>query len=585
MGSVLKEKPRILIVDDKPANLISLEAAISRDDIEIIKAGSGNEALSMILDYEFAIILLDVQMPGMDGFETAELIRSSSKTSHIPIIFVSAINKEDTHIFKGYDSGAVDYLFKPLDSRILNSKIRVFIDLYLQKKESELLSQSLKNALREAEENKKIIEEQNLLLKELAVKDGLTSLYNHRHMVVVADLEFNRAIRYKTELSCLLMDIDFFKDVNDSLGHPFGDHVLREFAHSLKEYMRETDLLFRYGGEEFLVLLPQTDLEGARSSAEKFRKTIENKVFIDGIVTSTVTISIGISSLFFNHPMSADELISQADKALFTAKAEGRNRVIVFHEHANAFPDAELLQNQKVRHLKESLEGILTKTKKASVSSLELLVRDIGDSYTEKRNRLIKEYISLLGFHMNLPPSVIEVFKITAIIHDCFQALLGKSVKWLDENHVGPPLEEDKNLPYILAELTEKFDFFAFEREVLLAHHEHYDGSGYPEGLKDIQIPMGARIFSIVDFFATMVFSSGGITEKNYDDAIIRLSEEAGKKFDPQLVSHFVSVLTKNEPNKVSSTVHRKVQALLKLALTQRDTEKNKNNRGLHHEQ
>lgn len=566
MDSGLKEKPRILIVDDKPTNLISLEAAIARDDIVIIKAGSGNEALSLILEQEYAMILLDVQMPGMDGFETAELIRSNSKTSHIPIIFVSAINKEDAHIFKGYDSGAVDYLFKPVDSRILNSKIRAFIDLYLNKKESELLSQSLKKALLEAEESRKIIEEQNRLLKELAVKDGLTGLYNHRHMVVVADLEYNRAIRYKSDLSCLLMDIDFFKEVNDNLGHPFGDYVLREFAGSLKEYMRDSDLLFRYGGEEFLVLLPQTDLEGARSSAEKFRKMLENKVFTNHGVTVAITVSIGVSSLYFNHPETANELISQADKALFTAKAEGRNRVIVFHKLENAFPNAELLQNQKIRHLMESLEGILTKTKKASVASLELLVRDMGDGQTEKRNRLIKDYVTLLGFHMNLPSSVIEVFKISAVIHDCFLALLGKNVKWIEENHVMTPLEDEKNQPYILAELTEKFNFFAFEREVLLAHHECFDGSGYPEGLKGNQIPMGARIFAIVDFFVAMVFSSGDRQETNYDEALINLAKGAGTKFDPKLVARFIRVLTENEPNKISPDTHRAVQDLLEKA-------------------
>lgn len=257
MDNYVSDIPRILIVDDKPMNLLSLSAAIQDEGLEIIQAGSGNEALSLILDHEFALILLDVQMPGMDGFETAELIRSNPKSRHIPIIFVSAINKEEQHLFKGYDSGAVDYLFKPLDTQILKSKIRVFIDLYAQKKKSETLSHNLKQALDDAEKSKRIVEEQNLLLVELAIKDGLTGLYNYRHMQVIMESEFNRAIRYKSDLSCLLMDIDFFKEVNDTHGHPFGDFVLREFANCLREYMRYSDFLFRYGGEEFLVLLPR----------------------------------------------------------------------------------------------------------------------------------------------------------------------------------------------------------------------------------------------------------------------------------------------------------------------------------------
>lgn len=564
MDPVDRSKPKILIVDDKPVNLIALEAAIARDDLVVIKAGSGNEALGLILEQEFALILLDVQMPGMDGFETAELIRSNSKTSHIPIIFVSAINKEETHLFKGYDSGAVDYLFKPVNSRILNSKIRVFIDLYHQKRESELLSQSLKDALSEAEGQKKVIEEQNRLLKELAVKDGLTGLFNHRHMVVVAESEFTRAIRYKTELSCLLLDIDYFKEVNDNLGHPFGDYVLREFADNLREYMRESDFLFRYGGEEFLVLLPQTDLEGARSSAEKFRKTIENIVFYDGTSTSAITVSVGVSSLYYNHPVSASELIAFADKALFAAKAEGRNRVIVYHEPENALPDSDLNRNQTVHHLKESLQAILAKTKKASVSSLELLVRDTGDTETERKNRFLKEYIALLGYHLNLPPSVIETFKMTAVIHDCFQSLLGKNLARLMVSESGHPEEDEHAFPYILAELTEKFDFFAHEREVLLTHHEHFDGSGYPEGLREDQIPMGARIFAIAEHFVGRVFLGGDKQAKNYDAALMSLVEEAGKQFDPMLVAHFVAALKISEPNKISDHVCEQARAMLK---------------------
>jgi diguanylate cyclase (GGDEF)-like protein len=320
--------PKILIVDDKPMNLVSLSAVIQQENLEVVQAGSGNEALSLILDNEFALILLDVQMPGMDGFETAELIRANPRSRHIPIIFVTAVSKDEQHLFKGYDSGAVDYLFKPIDTQILISKIRVFIDLYIEKKKSEVLSAHLKEALAEAESSRQIVDEQNLLLKELAIKDGLTGLYNHRHMLVIMDSEFNRAIRYKTDLSCLLMDIDFFKDVNDTHGHPFGDFVLKEFARSLSYHMRYTDYLFRYGGEEFLVLLPQTDQEGAMSTAEKFRAAMESSAFQDNENHARVTVSIGVASLYINQPSSYTQLITYADKALFTAKAQGRNRVV-----------------------------------------------------------------------------------------------------------------------------------------------------------------------------------------------------------------------------------------------------------------
>lgn len=154
----------VLIVDDRIENLFSLETILKQPDLNIIKANSGEEALRKILKHDIALILLDVQMPGMDGFETAELIRCNEATQHIPIIFVTAISKEDGHVFKGYDSGAVDYIFKPLEPAILRSKVSVFLELHNHKKK--IISQNKElNAA-----NKKIIEQQNELIKEERLK-------------------------------------------------------------------------------------------------------------------------------------------------------------------------------------------------------------------------------------------------------------------------------------------------------------------------------------------------------------------------------------------------------------------------------
>ena len=127
-------KSNILLVDDRPENLLALEGILSAPDLNLVKATSGNEALSAVLEHNFALILMDVQMPDMDGFETARLMRGLEKTRQIPIIFVTAINKDQKHIFEGYDSGAVDYLFKPIDPEILKSKVTIFIELFKQKK-------------------------------------------------------------------------------------------------------------------------------------------------------------------------------------------------------------------------------------------------------------------------------------------------------------------------------------------------------------------------------------------------------------------------------------------------------------------
>lgn len=155
---------KILLVDDRPENLYALERLLERPSLTIMKASSGNEALGMVLDHDFALVLLDVQMPEMDGFETAELMRGNSTTKHIPIIFVTAINKEQKYVFKGYESGAVDYLFKPLDADILISKVNIFLELYRQKKALKEYTEALEKAHKQAEAANLELKEKNLLI-------------------------------------------------------------------------------------------------------------------------------------------------------------------------------------------------------------------------------------------------------------------------------------------------------------------------------------------------------------------------------------------------------------------------------------
>ena len=331
-----KIKAKILLVDDRKENLLALEKILKRPDLEIKKACSGNDALSLVLDFDFALILLDVQMPDMDGFETAELMRGDEKTKHIPIIFVTAISKEPRYIFRGYESGAVDYLFKPLDPVILQSKINVFLDLYTQRRLLLDTMQKLSATIDELKFSQKIIEEKNTLLKEASMRDELTGLYNRRYMSEILENEFSRASRYQTDLSCILFDIDFFKNINDTFGHAFGDVVLRGISTCLQQNIRKSDVSFRYGGEEFLIILFNTGIEGARTLAEKIRISCESTIHNDGTNSATITISAGIASVKHHHPSDSTELTAFADKALYRAKAEGRNRVRVFGENISS---------------------------------------------------------------------------------------------------------------------------------------------------------------------------------------------------------------------------------------------------------
>jgi diguanylate cyclase (GGDEF)-like protein len=337
--TTMEHKPNILVVDDKKENLLALEAILETPGLNILTATSGNTALGLMLEHDFAAVILDVRMPEMDGFEVAELMRKSEKTKFIPIIFVTAFSKDENYIFKGYETGAVDYLFKPLNPVILKSKVNIFLELDKNKKE--------------LEKSKRKIEKQNKRLKELSITDGLTGLYNHRYFQNILKREFAMVRRNNSDLSCFMIDLDYFKEVNDTFGHTFGDFVLQRFARLLKEAVRKTDILARWGGEEFVLLLPHTSLEGALVLAEKFRKKAEEYLYENDVHSIQVTASVGVASYKTHHPSSSTELVTFADQALYRAKAEGRNQVRIYNEEALARPGA----------LSPSLTGCLSNLK------------------------------------------------------------------------------------------------------------------------------------------------------------------------------------------------------------------------------
>lgn len=538
------EKINVLAVDDRKENLLAIEAILTDDDIRLHRADSGQDALALMLDIEFAVVLMDVQMPDMDGFETAELMRGNERTQYTPIIFVTAISKERKHVFRGYESGAVDYIFKPLEPDVLRNKVRVFLDLYRQKLSLKQNIEALKHANQQLlQRQKEKIEEERLktlfqlagatahelnqplmvllgsielmraipfsfenrekhqkhmdkveiagqrissvvrkiqaiqqdrtkkhddqteiidihqiihvlyvedddecfrmtqqlvgennfhleqaasikdaleklrnpdfemilldfdlpdgdgldfmdamessgltlpvvvltgmddemlatkmiqngaydylakteikpdklsraiynalekaaLKKEVAAvqqrmadlvfTDELTGLFNRRYIFEALRQEIAVADRYQTEISVCVMDLDYFKSVNDSYGHLTGDQVLSTVAHILKKALRQSDIVGRYGGEEFIVILPQTSKENAKLVCEQFRQKIAEHSFQANGSHFQVTASIGIAGNSRN--ATPEILIERADYAMYQAKSAGRNCVIV----------------------------------------------------------------------------------------------------------------------------------------------------------------------------------------------------------------------------------------------------------------
>ena len=305
--------PKILIVDALPANLQILKEPLESLPVEVICANSGKKALTLTRQHEFALCIIDVMMPEINGIENAQLILQNEETKFVPIIFITALDYDENQVFRGYDVGAVDYLCKPINVHILIRKVSFFLKLYHQR---------LK--LNEAKEE---LKKQKQILEKLASHDELTGLLNRRSLNITLGHEFARCQRYHTELSLLMIDLDHFKDINDKYGHAFGDFVLKSFAGRLTNTIREADFAFRFGGEEFVVLLPQTDIKGAIIFAERFREQNSREEFVSPTEKAQVTVSIGVSSFREYQPKVQNDLIALADKALYRAKENGRNRM------------------------------------------------------------------------------------------------------------------------------------------------------------------------------------------------------------------------------------------------------------------
>lgn len=313
------EKINILLVDDKEENLLALEAIIDRDDYRLVKASSGEEALKCLLKNDFAAILLDVQMPGMDGFGTAKIIKAREKTKNIPILFITANNFDSDHIFMGYSLGAIDYILKPFDPFILKAKVDGFVDIYRMKQK----------LIKQAE----ALAEKNKMIEYMAFHDSLTDLPNRRYFNKKLNDILLKSKQAFQSFTIMYLDMDHFKYINDSLGHLIGDRVLQEVGKSLAGAVRESDFVARTGGDEFNIILPNTNREMALEIAEKLLDVINETFYIDSYELF-ITACIGISVFPYDGEDST-VLMKNADAALYRAKEQGRNLYKVFHSGMN----------------------------------------------------------------------------------------------------------------------------------------------------------------------------------------------------------------------------------------------------------
>ncbi len=297
--------PSLLIVDDDTAQLTLLKTALRGENLDIETATNGQDAFELLSRRIPDLILLDIALPDEHGFDVLRSIRVEPRYDAVPVVFISATDEVDTRV-RGLDLGAVEFLVKPFHPKELAARVRALVRQKLK------LDQ---------------IFEEYKRLSELSLTDPLTGAYNRRALDPFLKARLAESSRHDIPVSCLMFDIDHFKDVND--GHDAGDLVLKEVTHLVRVLCRQEDAVIRYGGEEFLIMLLHTSREGAAIFGERLRENVESHEFrVDG-GSVKITISAGISS----HPEDVDaadpeRMIKRADDRLYEAKRAGRNNVV-----------------------------------------------------------------------------------------------------------------------------------------------------------------------------------------------------------------------------------------------------------------
>lgn len=313
-----RKTPLVLIVDDSPENLKYISNIVNGMLFDYAMATNGFQLFEFLESEKPDLILLDVSMPEMDGYTICEELKRRAESRDIPVVFITG-KTEIEELVKGFTVGGIDYITKPFNSIILKVKIRTYIELKQSRdelKEHIIKLQDINVKLHHEKEHSEF----------LANRDPLTGTFNRRYIVDRLKEEQGRFIRNKRGFAVAIIDIDDFTHVNDTYGHAAGDRVLKAFTKLLYEHIRTQDSFARWGGEEFFLLLPETDLEGAMVLMEKLREIVENQEFQFNENIIKITFTCGVSEATFNGTI--DNCIVSADKSLYRGKYNGKNQIV-----------------------------------------------------------------------------------------------------------------------------------------------------------------------------------------------------------------------------------------------------------------
>ena len=385
----------------------------------------------------------------------------------------------------------------------------------------------------------------NRRLKQLALKDSQTGLYNHHYLNEVLEPEFYRAKRYGHPFSIIMIDIDYFKSVNDLYGHEFGDLVLKQFATHLRKLVRKYDIIIRYGGEEFLVLSPASDRTKAFAMSQRLLESINMYSFGDKKHVIKLKLSVAVAAYPDDTIAKGMDLVDLADKIIAKVKEDGGNTVYTSADIKK--PKRLFLEGADIKFLKEKIARLTRRGKQSLIESIFAFAKTIEmrDHYTGKHAESTVRYSTEIGRALNISREEIEHLKQAAVLHDLGKVGISDKILHKKSKLSTKEYDEIKRHPQIAADIIRPIQFMHDIIPLILYHHERWDGKGYPAGLKSEEIPLGARIISIADVYQALTSDRPYRKAFSKKQAMKILKDGAGTQFDPVIVKVFLDILKK----------------------------------------
>lgn len=455
-------------------------------------------------------------------------------------------NKENNEPFDAQDVFMLQGLAASVSVALENA--HMFAERKRTQKERELLNKELMDS------NKK--------LKQLALKDSQTGLYNHRYLSEFIEPELYRAIRYAHPLSVIMLDIDYFKSINDVYGHQFGDLVIKQFARLLRRIVRRYDIVVRFGGEEFVVICPGVNRPKVLMLGQRVMDAIGMYNFGNKKHSVRLKVSASVASFPEDKVTKGIDLINLADTILNKVKEIGGNRVCssVDISGKKYAPPKESVEPTDVRALKEKIERLTRKGKQNLIESIFAFAKtiELRDHYTGEHGESTVHYAIEIARELNLPLQDIEHIREAAVLHDLGKVGISDKILHKKSKLTKREFEEIKRHPQIAADIIRPIQFMHDIVPLVLYHHERWDGKGYPAGLKKEEIPIGARIIAVADVYQALTSNRPYRKAFPKKEAMAIIKGGSGTQFDPAVVSAFMSIIKKEKSSEHVRTLRRK---------------------------